>query len=78
MTTLQAKAVQKSVRYITNPQGKETDIVFSLNDKNVQEFFEDFFDLLVSAERQNEEAIPIEKFKEEFYKRKTISVGNIR
>lgn len=74
MTSIQAKALQKSVRYIMNPQGKETDIVFSLNDKNVQEFFEDFFDLLVSTERQSEEGIPLAKFKEEFYKRKSISV----
>jgi len=72
MTSIQAKDLQKSVRYIMNPQGKETDIVFSLNDKNVQDFFEDFFDLLVSTERQNEEAIPLAKFKEEFYKRKSV------
>ena len=74
MTSIQAKDLQKSVRYIMNPQGKETDIVFSLNDKNVQDFFEDFFDLLVSTERQNEEAIPLVKFKEEFYKRKSVPV----
>jgi uncharacterized protein YfdQ (DUF2303 family) len=45
-----------------------------LNDKNVQDFFEDFFDLLISTERQNEEAIPLIKFKEEFYKRKSVPV----
>jgi hypothetical protein len=74
MTSIQAKALQKSVRYIMNPQGEKTDIVFSLNDKNVQGFFEDFFDLLVSTERHSEEGIPLEKFKEEFYKRKSVSV----
>lgn len=70
MTTLQAQAIQNSVRYITNPQGEETDIVFSLSNKNVQDFFEDLFDTLVSIERQNEEGIPLSEFKKQFSQRK--------
>jgi hypothetical protein len=71
MTALQAQAIQKSVRFMTNSKGEETDIVFSLNNKQVQEFFEDLFDTLVAVERQDEKGIPFDEFKKQFYQSRT-------
>ena len=71
MTASQAQEIQKSVRYITNTKGIETDIVFSLNNRQVQDFFEDFFDTLVAIERQDENGIPFDEFKRQFYQSKS-------
>ena len=73
MTAVQAQAIQKSVRYMKNLEGEETDIVFSLNNKQVQDFFKDFFDTLVAIERQDEKGIPFDEFKKQFYQRKSMT-----
>ncbi len=73
MTAVQAQAIQKSVRYMKNLKGEETDIIFSLNNKQVQVFFEDLFDTLVAIERQDEKSIPFDEFKRQFYQRKGIT-----
>ena len=48
------------IRYITDKQGRKTEVVIDL--KKHGQIFEDFLDVLLIEERKNEESIPFEDF----------------
>lgn len=48
------------IRYITNEQGKKTDLVISLKEHG--QIVEDLLDALLVEERRNEETMPFDEF----------------
>jgi hypothetical protein len=48
------------IRYITNEQGKKTDLIISLKEHG--QIVEDLLDALLVEERRNEETMPFDEF----------------
>lgn len=53
----QAQIISKNIKFITNEKGEETEVVVSLKNKVMKEFFEDIQDLLLIQDRIDDEKV---------------------
>jgi hypothetical protein len=53
----QAQTISKNIKFITNEKGEKTEVIVSLKNKIMKEFFEDIQDLLLIQDRIGDEKV---------------------
>lgn len=52
-----AQTLSKNIRFVTNAKGQKTEVIVSLKNRVMKQFFEDVQDLLLIQDRINDERV---------------------
>ncbi|RYU94366.1 hypothetical protein [Emticicia agri] len=53
----QAQIISENIKFVTNEKGERTEVIVSLKNKIMKEFFEDIQDLLLVQDRIDDEKV---------------------